>query len=334
MKNLTFEEVKSLLNSPKRIIIVTHYNPDGDAIGSSLGLNQYLNLKGHISNVIVPNDYPDFLKWIYGASEIINFEIKPQNAIQLINNSEIIFTLDFNALHRAGKMKNLLEKNESLKIMIDHHEMPGSYAHYKYSDNEISSTAEMIYNFIERMNDVKILNKSICTALYTGMMTDTASFRFPKVTAKTHQIISKFLEIGVNHSEIHDKVYSNIGMNKIKILGIALKNLKLIQQHSIAYTTLSQKNLDENNFKKGDTEGLVNYGLSIDKVKMSVIFIENKFEGIIKISFRSRGKLDVNKFARKYFSGGGHKNAAGGKSELTLDECVKQFRKVVEDYIF
>ena len=329
MKSLTFNDVKSLLQSPKNIVIVCHVNPDGDAIGSSLGLYHYLIQKGHVADVIVPNDYPNFLKWIPGTSSVIQFEKNIKKAQKKLEVADLVFTLDFNALHRSGSMQKVLTENTALKIMIDHHQQPDNYAAYTYSDVNMCSTAEMVYNFIDQLGDIALINKAIGSALYTGIMTDTASFRFPKTTSTTHRIAAHLIEIGVEHSEIHSKVYDANRFERIKLLGTALNNLTVIAPLHTAYITLSQKELDKIGQQKGDTEGLVNYGLSVEGVKLAAIFIENKEEGIIKISLRSKGDFDVNLLAREHFSGGGHKNAAGGKSTLSLEKTVEEFKKLV-----
>ena len=243
--------------------------------------------------------------------------------------ADLVFTLDFNALHRSGSMQKVLTENTALKIMIDHHQQPDNYAAYTYSDVNMCSTAEMVYNFIDQLGDIALINKAIGSALYTGIMTDTASFRFPKTTSTTHRIVAHLIEIGVEHSEIHSKVYDANRYERIKLLGTALNNLTVIAPLHTAYITLSQKELDKIGQQKGDTEGLVNYGLSVEGVKLAAIFIENKEEGIIKISLRSKGDLDVNLLAREHFSGGGHKNAAGGKSTLSLEKTVEEFKKLI-----
>ena len=262
---------------------------------------------------------------------IINFESDVKKAKQILFSADLIFTVDFNALHRIGNMKSILESNTVPKIMIDHHQQPEDYAAYMYSDVEMGSTSEMIYHFINRIGDSDMLNKSIAEALYTGIVTDTASFRFPKTTPTTHNVVAKLMNCGINHSEIHNKIYDSNRFDRIKLLGIALNNLKIIIQHNAAYITLSQSELDSCNYQKGDTEGLVNYGLSIKGIKLAAIFIENKSEGIVKISLRSKGNFDVNKFSRHHFNGGGHKNAAGGKSDLSLEKIVSKFEFLLND---
>lgn len=329
MKKLTSEQVKALLNSPQQVVIVPHVNPDGDAVGSSLGLYHYLIQKGHKVSVIVPNDYPAFLKWIPGTENIIQFNTQRERAEEKLDAAELVFTLDFNALHRSGPMQEVLEENNAIKIMIDHHQQPEDYANYTYSDVAMCSTAEMVYHFIEQMDDLAMMNKTIGAALYTGIMTDTASFRFPKTTSTTHRVVAHLMDLGVHHSDIHSKVYDANRFERIKLLGVALNNLTVLADLNTAYITLSQSELDQFGHQKGDTEGLVNYGLSVKGIKFAAFFIENKEEGIIKISLRSKGDFDVNLLAREHFNGGGHKNAAGGKSTLPLNETIEKFEHLV-----
>ena len=238
MKKLTSEQVKALLNSPQQVVIVPHVNPDGDAVGSSLGLYHYLIQKGHKVSVIVPNDYPAFLKWIPGTENIIQFNTQRERAEEKLDAAELVFTLDFNALHRSGPMQEVLEENNAIKIMIDHHQQPEDYANYTYSDVAMCSTAEMVYHFIEQMDDLAMMNKTIGAALYTGIMTDTASFRFPKTTSTTHRVVAHLMDLGVHHSDIHSKVYDANRFERIKLLGVALNNLTVLADLNTAYITL------------------------------------------------------------------------------------------------
>jgi len=216
--------------------------------------------------------------------------------------------------------------------MIDHHQQPSDYATVTYSDATMGSTCEMIYHFMEALGDAPMLDATIGTCLYTGIMTDSGSFRFPSTTAVTHTIVSQLIKAGVNNTAIHGHIYDNNRYSKLQLLGKALTNLKVVEKYKTAYITLSQSELDHYNFQKGDTEGFVNYGLTLEGVRFAVIFIENKEEGIIKISFRSEGNFSVNQFARKHFNGGGHDNAAGGRSEVSIEETVKFFVSLLEDY--
>lgn len=332
MNKQDISKVKQLLSTPKKIVIVSHKNPDGDAIGSSLGLYHYLVKHNHQVDVIMPNDYPDFLKWMPNEDIVINYEATVEASNHLVNNADIIFTLDFNALQRAGEMEVVLEQSDAIKIMIDHHQQPDNYPTYTYSDINICSTSQMIYHFIEMLDDVDLIDKNIGTCLYTGIMTDTGSFRFPSTTSTTHKVVAYLIDKGVDSSQIHNNVYDNNSYNRLQLLGCALNNLQVIPELKTAYITLSQAELNKYNFKKGDTEGVVNYGLSLKGIVLAVIFIEHKQEGIIKMSLRSKGNFSVNEFARTHFNGGGHTNAAGGRSNLSLNKTVEKFISILPDY--
>jgi len=333
MNTEELKAVKSLLSEPKQIVIIPHKNPDGDAIGSTLALKHYLEFYNHSVSVIAPNDYPDFLKWAPGESSILKFDTQKEASVDLINKAEILFTLDFNALHRTGEdMAKVLDVCNALKIMIDHHQAPDDYAKYIYSDVSMSSTCEMVYNFIEMLGDVKKINKDIATCIYLGIMTDTGSFRFSSTTNRTHEVIASLIEKGADNTAIHNQVYDTNSYNRLQLLGCALQNLKIIPELNTAYITLSQEELDTYDYKKGDTEGVVNYALSIANTILAAIFIENTQENIIKISLRSKGDFSVNEFSRAHFNGGGHTNAAGGRSEDTLDATVEKFITILPEY--
>jgi len=332
MTKSDISDIKQLLSNPKQIVIVPHKNPDGDAIGSSLALYHYLIAKDHKVTVIAPNDYPEFLKWIPGESNIIIHEVETEKANTLIAQAELIFTLDFNALHRTGAMEHPLSKAKATKILIDHHQQPDNYAKYIYSDITICSTCQMVYHFFEMLDDKKSINSKIATCLYVGIMTDTGSFRFSSTTATTHRVIADLIDKGAVNAEIHNQVYDNNSYDRLQLLGVALNNLKVVTDLNTAYISLSQRELNKHNFTKGDTEGVVNYGLSIKGVKFAAIFIEHKQEGIIKISLRSKHNFDVNEFAREHFEGGGHINAAGGRSNLSLSETITKFVSLLPQY--
>ncbi|NCO63672.1 MAG: bifunctional oligoribonuclease/PAP phosphatase NrnA [Flavobacteriales bacterium] len=324
--------IKQLFLTQKNIVIVPHKNPDGDAMGSTLGLYHYLKKYHHNAKVISPNDYPAFLKWIPGDNTVLKYDSDTEMCHKLIADADIIFTLDFNALHRTGGMESNLEQSKAIKILIDHHQEPHNYASYIFSDVSKSSTCEMVYDFITMLEDHSLIDSDIATCLYLGIMTDTGSFRFPSTTSTTHRIIADLIEKGANNTFIHNQVYDTNSHERLQLLGCALSNLKVIPELKTAYISLSQDELNKYHFKKGDTEGFVNYGLSLENIVFAAIFIENKQEGIIKISFRSKGSFSVNDFSRAYFNGGGHINAAGGISELSLNETIKKFISILPNY--
>ena len=332
MNTTTIIELKKILSTPKKIVIVPHKNPDGDAMGSTLGLCQFLKKLGHTATVIAPNDYPDFLKWIPGTEDVLIHEMDTKTSEAHILSADLIFTLDFNALHRCGAMGAPIANAEAIKIMIDHHQQPDAYAQYVYSDVSMCSTSQMVYHFIEKMERLDLIDIATGEALYTGIMTDTASFRFPLTTSTTHKVIAHLIDIGVEKSKIHNAVYDTNSFGRLQLLGCAMNNLRFLENHHTAYITLTNKELDAHGFKKGDTEGLVNYGLSLKGAKFAAIFIEHQEESIIKISFRSKGDFDVNKFARNHFNGGGHNNASGGRSDLNLEDTITKFTTLLAEY--
>ncbi len=323
-------ELKSLLAQPQSISIIPHRNPDGDALGSTLALKLYLEQLGHTVHLIAPNPYPDFLNWLPKQEEIIFFCEQKQEATQYLQDSSMVFTLDFNDLSRTGEaMQQVLAGLATTFVMIDHHQAPADYAHFTYSDVNCSSTCEMVFNFLEFLGDTHLITEDMATCLYTGIMTDTGSFRFSSTSSRTHKIIARLIDAGANNTAIHNAIYDSSSSNRMQLLGVALSNMKILPAYKTAYISLSQEELDKNNFKKGDTEGFVNYGLAIKGIVFAAIFIENKEENIVKISLRSKGDFDVNKIARKHFQGGGHINAAGGKSDLSLSDTLKKFEQLL-----
>jgi len=332
MNTSEIKEIKALLSIPKKIVIIPHKNPDGDAIGSTLALYHYLSELGHDASVITPNDYPNFLKWIPGENTILKYDNHTETVISKIKEADIIFTLDFNHFSRTGNMESLLTRTNATFIMIDHHQQPDTYATYTYSDVGMSSTCQMIYHFIEKLGDLDKITADIATCIYVGIMTDTGSFRFRSTTSTTHRAIADLIDRGADNTSIHEKIYDTNSYSRLQLQGVALKNLKVLPEYKVSYITLSQKELDDHNFKKGDTEGLVNMGLSVQGTKFALIFIENKGENIIKISLRSKGDFSVNDFSRNHFEGGGHHNAAGGKSNLSLTETIEKFISILPAY--
>jgi len=328
-----FEDLKEFLSKPRNIVIVGHRNPDGDAMGSTLALSHYFSKKGHQPTVVVPNEYPDFLHWLPGSDATYRFDWQNSQAQKAIKNSDIIFLLDFNALHRVGNdMQNSLEKYKNDFAMIDHHQQPDDVK-YMYSDTEICSTCQMVYQFIEMNNDLDLIDTAIATCLYTGIMTDTGSFRFRSTTSKTHRIIADLIDKGAQNDKIHNNVYDANSYGRLLLLGQALSNLQILPEYKTAFITLTEAEKKKFDFQKGDTEGVVNYALSLKDIIFAAIFIEDTEQQIIKISFRSKGKFSVNKFARTYFNGGGHDNAAGGRFDGSMEEVTENFKSLLPKYI-
>jgi len=326
------EELKTFLEKPRSIVIVGHRNPDGDAMGSTLALKHYLTKKGHNAAVVVPNEYPEFLHWLPGSEGTHRFDWQNSQSQKAINNSDIIFLLDFNALHRVGSdMQHTLEKYPNDFAMIDHHQQPDDVK-YMFSDVEICSTSQMVYQFIEMNTDLDLIDPDIATCIYTGIMTDTGSFRYRSTTSTTHRIIADLIDKGAQNDRIHNNVYDANSYNRLLLLGQALSNLQILPSYKTAYITLTDEEKKRFDFQKGDTEGIVNYALSLKGIIFAAIFIEDVEQGIIKISFRSKGNFSVNQFSRNHFEGGGHDNAAGGKSNISLAETVTKFTALVETY--
>ncbi|MDX1753372.1 MAG: bifunctional oligoribonuclease/PAP phosphatase NrnA [Salinimicrobium sediminis] len=332
MTNEEISKVKELLRPSKKIVIVPHKGPDGDAMGSTLALKILLEEQGHFVHLIAPNDYPDFLKWMPYQEEVLIYDKEPQKCDPIIAEAEVIFTLDFNHLSRAGEMYEPLQAAKAKFIMIDHHQQPDDYAEITYSDVTMCSTCQMVYHFIVNIGLKEKITPQIATCLYTGIMTDTGSFRYRSTTSLTHRVIADLIEKGADNTTIHENVFDTSSYGQLQLLGCALQNLRVVEGLRTAYITLTQEELDRHNFKKGDTEGFVNYGLSLQGIVFAAIFIENEAEKIVKISLRSKGTFSVNDFARRYFSGGGHINAAGGKSDLSLQETVDKFISILPNY--
>ena len=278
------EQLKQWLDKPARVVIIPHKNPDGDAMGSCLAWQGMLQQLGHSTTVIAPNDYPTFLHWLPGHDSVLIYENNQEAADQLIAAADMVFTLDFNTLKRIDQMGIRVAESAAKKIMIDHHQEPDDYADIMFSNPAIGSTCEFVFQIIEGLGLVQNINKDIASSLYTGIVTDTGSFRFPSVTAATHRAVATLIDAGANHSQIHEKMKDNGRPDRLKLLGIALNNMIFIIKYRTAYITLSQDELDACNYQKGDTEGFVNYGLSVAGIEMAVLMTESKKENMIKIS--------------------------------------------------
>ena len=331
MKDLTLKSVTKLFSEKRNIIFIPHSSPDADALGSCLALYHFFNQENEV-NIISPNEYTEILNFLPGSENILNYETDKEKCENIFNKGNVIFTLDFNSLSRARNLSSLISKSSATTIMIDHHENPDNYADITISNSKMSSTCEMVYDFICSIDKSKIDNK-IATCIYTGIVADTGSFRFPSTTSKTLKVGSELINHGVNVTEIFEKLHNNFQFKRLKLLGSAINNFKKIEGLPVVYTSITDNDQKVNDFKKGDSEGFVNFGLSVADILCSVLFIEKKDEGLIKISFRSKGDFKVNIFASKYFNGGGHEHASGGISRLSLKETEKKFIKDIKKYI-
>ncbi len=328
-----WKEVKSIIDAPKRVVVLSHRSPDGDSIGSSLAMSQFLEQLKHDVQVVTPDPAPSFLNWMHGFDQILNFEKDETEVTEKIQTAELIVCLDFNTLSRMGSgLEAVVKQNTSAYILnIDHHQDPDDFAHFQLSDTKASSTAQLVYDFIKQLSYEALINKELGECIYTGILTDTGSFRFSSTSANTHKVVDSLMEAGVQPSQIHERVYNNYSADRIKLLGFALsQRLNIYPQYNAGIIYLSEKDLNGFNFKKGDTEGLVNYPLSIGTIKASILITEK--DGKVKMSFRSKGDFHINKIASEHFSGGGHLNAAGGISDLSVMNTVKKLESILEDY--
>jgi len=325
------EGIYSSLIHPKRVVITMHQKPDGDAMGSSLGLYHFLMQLGHTVQVISPTNWASFLNWMPACNLVIDYEKNKGKSEQLINDAEWIFCLDFNTLSRTKNMEAALSSAQGERILIDHHQQPQSEMFaFGVSDTSKSSTAEMIYDFIVGSGHDNLINTQVAECIYAGVMTDTGSFRFPSTSANVHKLVAFLKSKGLEHSKVHEAIYDNFSENRLRFIGnILLNRLQIFYEYNTALIAIPQADLIKYNIKTGDTEGLVNYPLSIEGIKLAAIIIDRGEER--KSSFRSKGDFDVNTFARKYFNGGGHYNAAGGNSTLTLDENIELFIKAMKE---
>lgn len=331
MKIQQLSALQALLDTSKSIVVIPHQNPDGDALGSCLAWASFLQQKGHRVHVISPNDYPDFLTWMPGQEAIVQHSQSAAKAAQYIEAAELIFTLDFNDLLRIDALGPLVEKSTAPIVMIDHHQNPKDYAALTLSFPHMGSTAEIVYHIINQW-DANAIDPDMASCLYTGIMTDTGSFRFPSTTPDTHRAIAHLMECGAPHSDIHQNIHDSYTFDRVRLLGMGLTNLTKLNEIPAVFLSLSQQELNACNYQKGDTEGFVNYGLRLKDIQLAVIMIENQREGKIKMSFRSKGAFPAHTFAETFFSGGGHKNAAGGVSFSSLEETKEQLIKAIQQW--
>ncbi|MDD4820370.1 MAG: DHH family phosphoesterase [Flavobacteriales bacterium] len=328
------QKLQALLKGQsKNIVIVTHKNPDGDAMGSSLGLYHILKNAGHNVHVITPNDYPSFLKWMPGEKDVWRYEWTKSRSHKTIMGADMIFCLDFNDISRIEALGAEVTASKAIKVLIDHHLTPVVDVDYTYSDDNMIATAEMIYHFAQKMDMLEFLDKDSATCIYTGILTDSGEFAFPKTSAVTHYVVSELMKKGVDNYAVYQHIYMSFAQSRLLLLGKSLSNMHIFSEQAAVCMTLTQEELDAAGFKKGDTEGFVNYGLTIKNINVSCIFIENKSEGIIKVSLRSKGNFSVNEMSRQFFNGAGHINAAGGQLPTTdMQYAVSRFKEAVEYY--
>jgi phosphoesterase RecJ-like protein len=323
-------EIKDFLSGKKKIVLTTHMNPDGDAIGSTVAMLHYLRKKGHDVKAVAPNKFPDFYKWIPGSEEIIIFERKSALAKKVLQEAEMVLSLDYNAFSRAGQVAEFVKAASGKKFMIDHHIEPEEGFDYYLSTTKTSSTGELVFDFMEMMGDLDLLDKDIAAAIYTSIMTDTGSFSFASNNAKTYYVSAALIEKGIDTEKIHRLVYDTFTEHRLRLLGYAISERMLVwpDLHA-AVIYLTKEDLNRFNYQVGDTEGIVNFPLSMDGVNVSVLITEK--ERKVRLSFRSKGDFSVNDLARANFQGGGHRNAAGGQTNDTVHQTIDKIKSALEE---
>lgn len=315
-----------------KITIISHVNPDGDAIGASLALYHYMRRMGKEAITVMPNQYPDFLKWLPGSEGVIIFSRSKLSAETAIHGSDLIFLLDFNTPGRSGKAEEAIMNSGAVKVMIDHHPGPADFADAVFSDPRASSTAELVFRLIELSGDLELIDNVIASCLYAGIMSDTGSFSYNSSNPETYRVMAELLKKGIDKDYIYSMVYDNFSESRLRLLGYCLdRKMVVLPQYKTAYMSLSLEEKRMYNYIRGDSEGFVNYPLSVKGVDLAAFFMEN--DDHVKVSFRSRGTLDVNDFAEKNFNGGGHVNASGGESKLSLPETINKFVSLLPEYM-
>ncbi|GAB4377305.1 MAG: bifunctional oligoribonuclease/PAP phosphatase NrnA [Salibacteraceae bacterium] len=318
---IDFEDLADRLLNSEQPILTTHQSPDGDAIGSTVGLSRVMRALGANPTVIVPDAVPDFLTWMTEGLPLVCAETEQDRARELIEAADVVVSLDYNHFSRTGVMSDWLDSSKALKILIDHHREPADYYDFTISDIEASSTCELVYELMKQLNWQQAIDKSVAECLYTGIMTDTGSFRFASVSARTHRIVADLIDRGLEPEPVHRLVSDQYSLDRLRLIGYALyQKLEFNPDTAAAIISLSRRELQSFSFRKGDTEGLVNYGLSIKGARLAVLATEDR--EFVKFSFRSVGDIDVNQFSRMYFNGGGHKNAAGGRLQMPFSEAI------------
>ena len=325
------DELRQFLSTPRKIFITTHAKGDGDALGSSLAMYHYLLKKGHDVTVVSPTDYGLYLHWLPGNPSVVIYTEAKARVQKLADETELVFCLDFNAHARVEGMDSLLRGIKVPKVMIDHHLEPEGFDLYRLWNPDACATTELVYKFICMMGDHELIDRNISTCIYTGLVTDSGSFRYPNVTADVHRIVAHLMETGIDHGQIHRQLFDTFSELRLRFFGHCINNnLEVLHEYRAAVMTVTREELRQYEIKTGDTEGLVNFPMNINEVVFAALIIER--DGIIKLSLRSKGNFPANEFAGKYFNGGGHLNAAGGASRTTLEETVAVFKKGLEEY--
>ncbi len=333
IENASIEALKELLSEPRKIAILSHSNPDGDAVGSSLALAHVLRGHGHTATCIVPNNFPYYLKWIPSSSEIIVYRHDAEHrADAAIAEADVIVCADMNQLSRLDNLSQAIVANTAARrVLIDHHLSPAEGFDILFSYPDSSSTAYVVYSIIEQLFGVEHITQTVATQLYVGIMTDTGNFAFSSLTPDLFRAVATLVDTGIDVPTIYNNVYNSFTEGRAKLFGYAInRKMKTLLKGTVAYMSLTEEEMRRFWFQQGDSEGFVNYPLTIKKMKMSAMFSQQ--HDFIRVSLRSRGNVDVNEFARRYFNGGGHKNAAGGKSFVSMEETIQHYIQSVEEY--
>jgi bifunctional oligoribonuclease and PAP phosphatase NrnA len=315
----------------QNIVIVSHRNPDGDAMGASCALYNYFLGLGHRVNLVVPNNYPQFLNWLPNIKDTLVYEWHKTRCNTVFKSCDILFAVDFNDLSRIREFQEQLVPVNCYKILIDHHPDPGDFADLSISDTRVSSSSELVYLFLKSLKTQAIINTDIAECLYTGIMTDTGCFSFNSSQRQTFEIVGDLIDLNIDKDKIYSLVYNNFSIDRMRLMGYCLhEKMTYLPQYNTAFIELTQEDIKKYNFKVGDSEGFVNIPLSIKGVILSVLFTEK--DDVVKLSLRSKGSFAVNKIAREYFNGGGHFNAAGGESELSIKKTIDKFVSLLDIY--
>ena len=329
----SIERLRSLVEgAPRRIVVLSHTNPDGDAVGSSIAWAEALRQRGHTVTCIVPNKYPYYLDWMKGIRDIVIFKSDAERALQAVEQAEAIFCLDFHTLSRLDALGDVIAANEKApRVLIDHHLNAPDEFDIKFSHPEASSTSYLVYKLIEALWGADSVTAAQAEVIYVGMMTDTGNFSFSALTPDLYRALAVLSATGIDIPTIYNNVYNSFTEGRARLFGYVInRKMKMLRRGTVAYMSLTEAEMRRFWFQQGDSEGFVNYPLTIKKMRMSAIFIEHT--DFIRVSLRSRGKIDVNLFAARYFNGGGHKNAAGGKSFVSMEETIAHFEAAVEEY--
>lgn len=331
MENTDFSAISGKFSQPSRILITTHTNPDGDAIGASLALASYLKKKNHEVRVMVPDPYPEFLAWMKGTGDILVYRKDPEACITAIRQAGMIIAADYNQLSRLNEAGPLVRKSDAVKILIDHHLMPSDEFDYKISVSQTSSTSELVFDLIGAMGDIHLMDKEMAECIYAGIITDTGSLSYSCNYLKTYEILAELFKFGIDGEHLHRLIYDTYSESRLRLLGYSISDrLVVLPEYHAAYIVLSRQDLERFNHEVGDTEGVVNYALSIRDINLAALFMER--DDLVKVSFRSKGNFAVNTIAAEHFGGGGHRNASGANCNTSLQETVSKFIEILPLY--